>query len=150
MEHTVSIVATAATPTAVIRETTTWERFPTLWSELLDEVWDFLRGAGVQAGRNVMVYLDDVPNVEVGVELEGELAAASGRIVASALPRGRAAMTVARGAPSREGIAAAHAAVVDWCDANGHARTGVRWEVYDHWRDDPDSFETAVYWLLAS
>jgi effector-binding domain-containing protein len=150
MEHTVSIVATAATPTAVIRETTTWERFPTLWSELLDEVWDFLRGAGVQAGRNVMVYLDDVPNVEVGVELEGELAAASGRIVASALPRGRAAMTVARGAPSREGIAAAHAAVVDWCDANGHARTGVRWEVYDHWRDDPDSFETAVYWLLVS
>jgi hypothetical protein len=112
MEHTVSIVATAATPTAVIRETTTWERFPTLWRELLDEVWDFLRGAGVQAGRNVMVYLDDVPNVEVGVELEGELAAASGRIVASALPRGRAAMTVARGAPSREGIAAAHAAVV--------------------------------------
>ena len=69
--------------------------------------------------------------------------------MASALPEGRAATTVARGAPSPEGIAAAHAAVVGWCDANGHARTGVRWEVYDHWRDDPDSFETAVYWLLA-
>jgi hypothetical protein len=66
------------------------------------------------------------------------------------LPAGRAATTVAHGAPSREGIAAAHAAVVAWCDANGHARTGVRWEVYDHWRDDPASFETAVYWLLAS
>ena len=38
---------------------------------------------------------------------------------------------------------------MDWCDANGHARTGVRWEVYDHWRDDPDAFETAVFWLLA-
>jgi effector-binding domain-containing protein len=150
MEHTVSIVATAATPTAVIRETTTWERFPTLWRELLDEVWAYVRGAGVQAGRNVMVYLDDVPNVEVGVELEGELAVPSGRIVASALPRGRAATTVARGAPSREGIAAAHAAVVGWGDANGHARTGVRWEVYDHWRDDPDSFETAVYWQLVT
>ena len=72
-----------------------------------------------------------------------------GRVVASALPAGRAATTVARGAPSPEGIAAAHAAVVDWCDANGHARTGVRWEVYDHWRDDPDAFETAVFWLLA-
>jgi len=150
MEDRVRIVATAATPTAVIRDTTTWERFPTLWGELLDEVWGYVRGAGVQAGRNVMVYLDDVPNVEVGVELEGELAATSGRIVASALPRGRAATTVARGAPSPEGIAAAHAAVVGWCDANGHARTGVRWEVYDHWRDDPDSFETAVYWLLVS
>ena len=150
MEDRVRIVATAATPTAVIRDTTTWERFPTLWGELLDEVWGYVRGAGVQAGRNVMVYLDDVPNVEVGVELEGELAATSGRIVASALPRGRAATTVARGAPSPEGIAAAHAAVVGWCDANGHARTGVRWEVYDHWRDDPDSFETAVYWQLVS
>ena len=149
MAHAVSIVATSAAPTAVITETTTWERFPTLWRELLDEVWGYVRGAGVKAGRNVMVYLDDVPTVEVGVELEGILAAPSGRIVASALPEGRAATTVARGAPSPEGIAAAHAAVIDWCDANGHARTGVRWEVYDHWRDDPDSFETAVYWLLA-
>jgi len=150
MDHAVSIVATDATPTAVIRETTTWERFPTLWGELLDEVWGYIRGAGVQAGRNVMLYLDDVPHVEVGVELEGALAAPAGRVVVSALPEGRAAMTVARGAPSPEGIAAAHAAVIEWCDAHGHSRTGVRWEVYDHWRDDSDTFETAVCWLLAS
>ncbi len=132
----------------MIRETTTWARFPTLWGELLDEVWGYVRGAGVQAGRNVMVYLDDAPTVEVGVELDGALAEPSGRIVTSALPEGRAATTVARGVPSPEGIAAAHAAVIEWCDVNGHARTGVRWEVYDHWRNDPDSFETAVYWLL--
>jgi effector-binding domain-containing protein len=150
MEHAVSIVATSATPTAVIRETTTWERFATLWGELLDEVWGHVRGAGVPAGRNVMVYLDDVPNVEVGVELEGPLASPPGRVVASALPEGRAATTVARGAPSAEGIAAAHVAVVAWSRANGHELTGTRWEVYDHWRDDPDSFETAVFWLLAS
>jgi effector-binding domain-containing protein len=148
MEHAVSIVATSATPTAVIRQPTTWERFPTLWGELLDEVWGFVRGTGVSAGHNVMLYLDDVPTVEVGVEVEGTFTP-SGRVVASALPEGRAATTVARGAPSPDGIAAAHAAVVGWCDANGHARTGVRWEVYDHWRDDPDAFETAVFWLLA-
>ena len=47
MEHTVSIVATSATPTAVIREATTWERFPTLWGELLDEVWTYVRGAAL-------------------------------------------------------------------------------------------------------
>ena len=150
MAHAVRIVATSPTPTAVIRETTTWERFPTLWRELLDEVWGHVRGAGVHAGRNVMLYLDDVPTVEVGVELEGTLTGPSGRVVLSSLPAGRAATTVARGAPSPGGIAAAHAAVVEWCDANGHSRTGVRWEVYDHRRDDPDSFETAVYWLLAS
>ena len=150
MAHAVSIVATSATPTAVIRETTTWERFPTLWGELLDEVWAYVRGAEVQAGRNVMLYLDDLPTVEVGVELEGTFVAPSRRVVASALPEGHAATTVARGAPSREGLAAAHAAVVEWSRANGHELTGTRWEVYDHWRDDPDRFETAVYWLLAS
>ena len=148
MEHAVSIVATSAAPTAVIREATTWERFPRCGASSSDEVWTYVRGAGVQAGRNVMLYLDDVPNVEVGVELEGTFAAPSGRVVASTLPEGRAATTVARGAPSREGLAAAHAAVVAWSQANGHERTGVRWEVYDHWRDDPDRFETAVYWLL--
>ena len=26
--------------------------------------------------------------------------------------------------------------------------TGVRWEIYDHWRDDPASFETLVGWPL--
>jgi effector-binding domain-containing protein len=150
MMHAVSIAATSATPTAVIRETTTWERFPTLWGELLDEVWAYVRGAGVQAGRNVMLYLDDVPTVEVGVELDGTFVAPTGRVVESALPEGRAATTVARCAPSREGLAAAHAAVVEWSRTNDHELTGTRWEVYDHWRDDPDSFETAVYWLLAS
>jgi effector-binding domain-containing protein len=150
MAHAVSIVATSATPTAVIREATTWERFPTLWGELLDEVWGYVRSAGVQAGRNVMLYLDDVPNVEVGVELNGTLIAPSGRVVASALPDGCAATTVARGAPSREGLAAAHAAVVAWSRSNGHELTGTRWEVYDHWRDDPDRYETAIYWLLNS
>jgi effector-binding domain-containing protein len=150
MAHAVSIVATSAAPTAVIREATTWERFPTLWGELLDEVWGYVRSAGVQAGRNVMLYLDDVPNVEVGVELERTLTAPSGRVVPSALPEGHAATTVARGAPSREGLAAAHAAVVEWSRTDGYEFTGTRWEVYDHWRDDPDSFEIAVYWLLAS
>jgi effector-binding domain-containing protein len=148
VEQAVSIVATAATPTAVVRETTTWERWPTLWGELLGEVWAFLRSTDLQTGRNVMLYLDDVPNVEVGVEV-GEAFASNGRVVASSLPAGRAATTVARGAPSPEGIHAAHVAVIDWCAAHGHVRTGVRWEVYDHWRDDPDTFETAVYWLLA-
>jgi hypothetical protein len=38
----------------------------------------------------------------------------------SALPEGRSA-TLARRASSREGIAATHTAVIEWCDANGRA-----------------------------
>jgi hypothetical protein len=143
----VTSVTTPAVPTAVIAQATTWEEFPALWRELLSEVWAFVRGSDLSPGRNVMLYKDDVPNVEVGVEVLREFAP-HGRVVASLLPAGQAARTVSRGAPSPEGLAAAHHAVHAWCAANGLQPTGVRWEVYDHWRDDPDRFETNVYWLL--
>jgi effector-binding domain-containing protein len=149
MEDVVTIVTTTATPTAVVREATTWEAFPTRWRELLDEVWAFVRGTGVSAGRNVMLYTDDVPNVEVGVEVT-EAFAPGERVVASALPAGRAARAIHRGPPSPEGIHAAHSAVLRWCSENGERTTRVRWEVYGHWRDDdPEGFEIEVYWLLS-
>jgi effector-binding domain-containing protein len=150
MEHVVTIVTTTATPTAVVREATTWEAFPTRWGQLLDEVWAFVRGAGVAAGRNVMLYADDVPNVEVGVEVSDPLPP-SERVVASSLPAGRAARTADRGPPTPAGLAAAHAAVLSWCEANGEQTTGVRWEIYGHWRDDdPEGFATEIYWLLSA
>jgi effector-binding domain-containing protein len=150
MEPAVSIVTTTATPTAVVREATTWEAFPTRWRPLLDEVWAFVRTTGLAAGRNVMLYADDVPNVEVGVEMS-EAFASGERVVASALPAGRAARTVLRGPPTPEGLGAAHSAVRDWCSANGEQTIGVRWEVYGHWRDDdPEGFETEIYWLVSA
>jgi effector-binding domain-containing protein len=140
---------TPDTPTAVVAETTTWEAFPQLWGDLLAEVWGFLRTSGLTTGRNVMVYMDDVPNVEVGAEVSASFTR-SGRVVPSSLPGGRAAVAVARGAPSRATLASAHAAVREWCATHGHELTGVRWEIYGHWLDDQDPalFETEVYWLL--
>jgi effector-binding domain-containing protein len=150
MEHDVTIVTTTAAPTAVVREATTWEAFPNRWGLLLDEVWAFVRSAGVAAGRNVMLYTDDVPNVEVGVEVSDPLPSTE-RVAASSLPAGRAARTIARGPPTPEGLAAAHAAVLRWCEANGEQTTRVRWEVYGHWRDDdPEGFQTEIYWLLSA
>jgi effector-binding domain-containing protein len=149
MERDVTIVTAPPTPTAVVRETTTWDAFPNQWRALLDEVWAFVRSSSLGAGRNVMVYEDDTPTVEVGVEMP-EAFQPSGRISPSTLPSGKAARTVLRGPPSPEGIAAAHDAVVRWCEANGERRTGVRWEIYGHWDDDhPEDFETAVYWLVS-
>jgi effector-binding domain-containing protein len=150
MEHLVTIVTATPTPIAVVRETTSWEALPSRWRALLDEVWAFVRSSGSSAGRNVMVYADDTPNVEVGVEMP-EAFQPSGRVVASTLPSGRAARTVAQGPPTPEGLAAAHDALVRWCEANGERRTGVRWEVYGHWDDDcPQDFETEIYWLVRS
>jgi hypothetical protein len=149
MTDEVRIVTTPDTRTAVVAVTTTWEEFPTLWGELLAEVWAFLRVSGLATGRNVMLYKDDLPSVEVGAEVSTSFTRA-GRVVPSSLPGGRAAMTVARGAPSPATLAIAHTAVRDWSVAHGHAMSGVRWEIYDHWRDDQDpaQFEIEVYWLL--
>ena len=55
-----------------------------------------VRAAGAQVGRNVMLYKDDRPAVEVGVELLGPLEP-SGRVSLSALPAGRAATTTDHG-----------------------------------------------------
>jgi effector-binding domain-containing protein len=136
----------AARPTAVVAATTTWQEFPTLWRDLLDEVWTCLRAGGVDRGcRNVMLYWDDTPRVEVGVELRVPCPL-TGRVVASSLPAGQVAMTVHRGPYA--GLAAAHRAVLDWCAAEGWGPAGPRWEVYGPDRDDPAEVWTEVYYLL--
>jgi effector-binding domain-containing protein len=146
----VTIVETTAAPIAVIAARTTWERFPAEWPALLEEVWSFVRSTDVKAGRNVMLYRDDVPNVEVGVEVESAVPS-DGRVVASSLPAGRAASTIARGAPGKA-LGQAHEAVLAWCAEHGHELSRCRWEVYGHWREDqdPELYETEVYWLLAT
>jgi effector-binding domain-containing protein len=145
--HQVTVADVAARPTAVVAAATTWPEFPALWRELLDEVWACLRAAGIHRGcRNVMLYLDDVPHVEVGVELS-QPCPLTGRVVASALPAGRVAKTVHWG--SYAGLGAAHQAVLDWCAAQGLKTAGPRWEVYGPHRDDPAEVWTEVYWLLA-
>src|SRR5438552_16121491 len=96
MEYLVELTTAAERPTAVVAATTTWERFPTLWKELLDQVWAFLRDSDLRTdGHNVMLYKDDVPNIEVGVEVTGPFTA-TGRVVPSKLPAGRVARTVHR------------------------------------------------------
>ena len=104
--HEVHVVTTHAVPTAVVARSTTWADFPSLWIQLLDQVYVFLKNStSMQAGRNVMLYKDDVPNVEVGVEVQGTFPS-GGPVVASVLPAGEAAATEHRG--SYAGLDAAH------------------------------------------
>jgi effector-binding domain-containing protein len=134
-----------AQPTAVIAETTSWEAYPEIWPRLLDEVWSAVkpRRTEIAPGRNVMLYKDDVPNVEVGVEIGGSFAPL-GRIVASALPAGRVAMTTHRGSFDVE---PAHRAVIDGCDRLGLERLGPRWEIYGHF-NAPGDEEVEIYYLV--
>jgi effector-binding domain-containing protein len=135
-------------PTAVIAETTSWEEFPRLWGALLSEVWETVRGdEEVRPGRNVMLYLDDAPHIEVGAEAAGPFAS-RGRVVPSALPAGRVAMTRLVG--SYDEIGAAHKAVVDACAERGLKRLGPCWEIYGHHNDAGPDQEVEIYHLVAA
>ena len=79
MSYQVTVTDAGARPTAVVAAATTWPEFPGLWKELLDQVWACLRAGGIHSGcRNIMLYLDDVPHVEVGVVRRA--GAAAGRL----------------------------------------------------------------------
>lgn len=144
-----SIATAKPRPTAVIAETTTWQLFPSLWPRLLDEVYASVRRPGLErpidGWHNVMLYRDSVPNVEVGV-LAPPRFSPDGRVIASELPGGDVLRTVHRG--DYAGLGAAHEAIVAHAAATGLQLTGIRWEVYGHWVEDPAEVETEIYYLL--
>ena len=149
---TVAFVKVEPRPTAVIAQTTTWEEYPRVWGQLLDEVYRFVRsrtdlatGEGGELWQNVMLYKDDRPDVEVGV-LVSRSFESDGRVIASQLPGGEAATATHLGEYTRLG--ATHDAVRDQVAAHRRELAGPRWEVYGHWRADPSELETEVFWLL--
>ena len=147
MTYHVTLMDVAARPTMVVPATTTWQEFPTLWPQLSAEVWACLRASGITRGcRNIMLYVDDTPRVEVGVEAPLSCPL-TGRVVASTLPAGQVAMTVHWG--SYASLGDAHRAALDWIGAQGRAPSGPRWEIYGPHNDDPDKVWTEVYYLLA-
>jgi hypothetical protein len=141
----VSQLTVRAQPTAVIAETTTWKAYPEVWPRLLDEVWAAVRPRRTEMspGRNVMLYKDDVPNVEVGVEVAGSFTPL-GRIISSTLPAGRVVTTTHRGSWD---VGPAHRAVIEECDRLGLERLGPRWELYGHF-DKPGDEQVEIHYLV--
>ncbi len=149
----IQIVSADPRPTAVIAQTTSWGQFPSLWPELLDEVYAFARScpdfvtaaSAAPRWQNVMLYLDQRPSVEIGVLAPAPFTPA-GRVTASTLPGGTSAMTVHRG--DYAGLGDAHAAVHAFIEARGLEPAGPIWEIYGHWTPDPNELETEIYHLL--
>jgi GyrI-like small molecule binding domain len=147
----VTLKTVGPTPTAVVKAATTWADFPAVWRPMLDEVWSFLRGGAPDGlwthGHNVMLYKDDIPNVEIGVQVNQSFEP-YGSVVPSALPGGLVAAATHAGPVST--IGETHDAVRDWATANGYRPTGPRWEIYG----DPDpstgNFAVEVIWLVAA
>jgi effector-binding domain-containing protein len=147
MTPAVREVEVAAVPTAVIVETTSWGELQSVWPRLLDEVWAVVRSHElVQPGRNVMLYRDDVPHVEIGVEAAAPFPAI-GRVVASKLPAGRALTATHRG--PFEALGLAHEALRQACAERGLLPVWPRWEIYAHWDERDPKPEVEVYYLVA-
>jgi effector-binding domain-containing protein len=115
---------------------------------MLDAVWAFLKSAPAgteERGHNIMLYKDDIPNVEVGVQVTGAFEP-SGEVVPSHLPSGLAATAMHTGPMHL--IGDTHRAIVEWCERNGHRVDGQRWEIYG----DPDPFTgdfcVELYWSV--
>jgi effector-binding domain-containing protein len=41
-----------------------------------------------------------------------------------------------------------HAAIAAWSRQNGHRLTGICWEIYGDWSDDPSKLRTDLFHLL--
>ena len=96
-------------------------------------------------GENVVVYLDRQPTIEVGVLVEDGFAGHDG-LVASSLPGGRIARGIHRG--GYDGLGSAYDNLHKWCADNGHRPSGVGWEHYGHWNEDPEQLETMIALVL--
>lgn len=147
MRPDVTVLTVAEVPTAVIAATTTWPEYPRVWRRLLDQVYACVRDRHhTRQGRNVMLYLDGVPHVEVGVEFTTPCPL-DPPVQASTLPGGQVAIARHRGPYDQ--LAATHQAIQAWSVAAGQHLAGPRWEIYGHISDPNAEPEVEVYYLLA-
>lgn len=143
----VTLTTAAERPTAVIVAVTTWAEVPTLWLRLLAEVHTAVHWEGRgPRGRSVMLYRDDQPRVEVGVELD-QPARVDGRITRSHLPAGPVAMSVHRG--GHAGLTAAHEEIRQWCWDQRLRLAGPRWEVHGYPTTQSAEPEIEIFYLIA-
>jgi hypothetical protein len=123
----------------------------TCFRRYLDQVYATARAGAVHLdGQNVFVYhaVPDRPtelDVAFGVGVTARFATVDA-VQPTQLPAGEVATTTHWGSYAK--LAAAHAAVVEWCRAHGRQQTGTSWEVYGHWTDDETRLRTDVFYLL--
>ncbi len=133
---------------ASIRSTTARRELGAEIIRLLDVIWPAVREQGVRTGHNVVVYHGagrGVLAIEVGVETFTEFAE-RGAVGTGSTPEGEVATTAHFGEYSE--MAGAYAALERWCVAHGRTPSGVSWEVYGDWEDDPTRRRTDIHVLL--
>jgi effector-binding domain-containing protein len=137
-------------PLAVVRRRATLAELGKVIPDACGTVWNVIRALNIMgAGRHVALYLDDVFNLEVGVELETPFAGHD-EVVVSSIPSGMVATAVHFGPYDR--LPEAHKAIRRWCADYKYELAVPNWEIYDHWKhewcDEPSKIRTDVFYLL--
>ena len=148
MSYEVRIASEDPRPLAAVRATTTQPRLGADIVRLLDLVWPVLREQGVRTDHNIVVYREaraGVLTVDVGVEVLSDFTPSS-QVQPAATPAGEAVTTAHYGEYTE--LAGAYAALERWCTEHQRQPSGVNWEVYGDWAEDPAERRTDVYFLL--
>jgi effector-binding domain-containing protein len=135
---------------AAVSAVTTPQRLGADIIGLLDQVWPLLREQGARTGHNVVVYRGGEAGalaIDAGVEVFDDFTE-RGAVRRLTTPAGEVAATAHYGEYSA--LSGAYAALDQWCAEHGREGTGVNWEVYGDWADDPAQRRTDVYKLLRS
>lgn len=134
MPESIHLVRSAVIRTAVIRAKVSRADLARFVPAACGEVWSYIQSAGLRRpGRHVALYGPEEGLVEVGAEI-GEAFDGNGRVCCSQLPAEIAA-TMTHFGPYHH-LGRAHAAIREWCAAQGYEMSGICWEIYDHWQDD--------------
>lgn len=144
---------TAAAPSLLAAVSGT-VKFPDLAKEIrrrLDLAWSHIRANELAPGHNVVVYRGPVHGpeggeVDIGVQVDRFAGESDDGVHEVVLP----ATTVARAAHtgSYDRLGETHAVVLAFCEHNGHALSGLSWEIYGDWTDDISALETDVVYEL--
>lgn len=145
MEPSVRLERAEARPLAVVRRAASGQGLPRDIIAGLDTVWPVLRSQGVVTGQNVVIYHGGVDDLEIGVEVPRGFKETP-EVRRSATPAGEVVSATHWGEYSA--MRPAYDAIQSWCEAHGRRGTGVSWEVYGDWADDPAKRRTDIYLLL--
>jgi effector-binding domain-containing protein len=145
----IALVDTAPRSLAVVRVTTALAQWPRQFMHALDKVYEVVKAGRVrQTGQNVMVYRprdNNQVDIECGVETEGRFESV-GEVVYSETPSGLA-VAIAHIGPY-ERLRTSHKAVAEWSHHHGYQLTGICWEIYGDWNEDPSELRTDIFHLV--
>jgi effector-binding domain-containing protein len=112
-------------------------------------VWSLIRGRGLaNGGHNVVVYHclpADEFDIEVGVDVFAPFESDE-RLISTTTPGGLVVTTRHVGPYDR--MSGAHAAIWARISRDRLTFSGVSWEWYGHWSDDPSALRTDIFYLV--